>query len=105
MIVTIAGNVRLRTDDHNFVLEHRVVTGQHHRTKAENIGKERWVTSGYYSSMQQVIKALVGPKMKFLLDEPGEEIELSLMQVLERLESLEEELLGVVNELKKESEG
>lgn len=99
MVINITNDVRLRTDDHNYTLEARTVTRAHHRTKAENLGKSRWVTHGHYGTLRAACRGLIDRHAKHLLgDAEEEECVRSMQQIIDRIDALEAKIVGVFDE-------
>lgn len=68
----------LDADEYQLILQRRKVTGASgrgsHLTKAENVGKERFETIGYYASLEGVVRAVLNMKTRELVQEGASDL-------------------------------
>lgn len=68
----------LDADEYQLILQRRKVTGSSgrgsHLTKAENIGKERFETIGYYATLEAVLRAVLNMKTRELVQDGASDL-------------------------------
>lgn len=58
MLNEVVGNFKIESDGLQFILSRKTITKETKKTKAENIGKEKWLPVGYYSKKEHLINAI-----------------------------------------------
>ena len=91
MEILIGEDWKIKTDEHNFILEQKKVSDTEHHMAKES-SKIRWINKGYYPNYSEAIKALVRKNIQ--------QSEISSLEELQTLiERTEESLIRKVVEV------
>lgn len=97
----------LDADEYQLVLTRRKVVGETgrggHLTKAENIGKERFETIGYYATLNAAVNAVLKMKTRELVRGGAEDLSVLTRGLKEYVHTIKNAVVGLKNALPPET--